>query len=65
MQSLNYIGEELHKKLQSETHVTLKHGRGYQTWYELVALEQGYNEAMSERLHFNSVREKVNLKFSV
>ena len=37
----------------------MKHGHGYQTWYELVDPKQGYNGAMFEKLHLDSVREKA------
>ena len=44
--------------------MTLKYGRGNQTWYELVDPKQGYNYAKFEKPPFNSVPPppQVNVK---
>ena len=45
--------------------MTLKQGKHYQTWYELVDPEQDYNNAKFERPPLHSVRQKANLKVLV
>ena len=41
----------------------LKKGHGNQTWYKLVDLKQGYNNAKSEKPCLNSVHEKAHKVF--
>ena len=41
----------------------LKQSQGYRTYIQKVDPSQGYNHAQIERSHFNSVREKGNVKF--
>ena len=48
MQPLNYSGQESKALLAAyddDTAVTLKHGQGHQTWYEVVDPKQGLNHA--------------------
>ena len=46
IQRLNFTGQESKKQFavyDSDTPVTLKHGQGHQTWYELTAPKQDSN----------------------
>ena len=65
-QRLSYTGPESKKKKQFpvndvDTPVTLKQGRGHQTWHELIDPKQGYNHAKFGGPHLNSVRKKANV----
>ena len=42
-----------------------KKGQGYQTWYYLLDLKQGYNYAKFERLPLNSFRQKAEVEVLV
>ena len=46
----------------SDTPVTLIHSQGQQSYNENVDPEQGYNHAKFERVCFNGVQEKANIK---
>ena len=45
--------------------MTLKQGKGQQTWYALVEPNQGYNNGKFEQPHLNSVCNKANNKVFV
>ena len=65
MQRLNYSGQESKKRFavyNSNIPVTLKQGQSHKIWYELVDPKQAYNHTKFEKPHFDSVREKANVK---
>ena len=50
----------------SETHVTMKHSQGHETYNDNVDLKQGCNQAKFERVYFNSLmvsEKKPTLNF--
>ena len=62
------MGRNLRKQFavyDSDTPVTLKHGQGHQTWYEVVNPTQDYNSAKFDQPLLSSVRERTNIKVFV
>ena len=58
--SLNYKYNKQESKKQLavhdlDIHMTLKQGKGHQTWYKLVDHKYGYDHAKIERPRLNSV----------
>ena len=45
--------------------MTLKYGKGHQTWNELQDPERGYNQAKFERPPLNSVHQNAKVKLFV